>query len=63
MSDHPKLTKGVAVLAIVAGLAVLAIEVPRAISGASTEIRIWGPIGLLAVVLGVWELVAKKAAP
>jgi len=60
VSDHPKLTKAVAVLAVVAGLAVLAIEAARLASGTSTEIWIWGPIGLLALVLGVWELVAGR---
>jgi hypothetical protein len=57
-SDHPHLTKAVAAVAILAGLAVLVIEVQRFVSGASTEIWVWGGIAVLAVVLGVWELVA-----
>lgn len=63
MSDRPLLTKVVAVVAVLAGLGVLGIEVARAAAGTSTEVWVWGPIGLLAVVLGVWELVAgrKKA--
>ena len=59
----PVLTKVVAALAVVAGLAVLVIEVVRFRSGVSTEIWVWGPIGLLAVVLGVWELVTKPKPP
>lgn len=54
----PLLTKVVAIVAIVAGLAVLAIEVTRFRSGESVEIWLWGSVAAVAVVLGVWELAA-----
>ena len=52
--------KAVAVVAILAGLGVLAIEIRRFRSGESTEIWLWGIIALLAIVFGGYELFAPK---
>jgi len=62
--NKPIVTKIVAVVSILAGLGVLALELRRFLSGASVEIWLWGLIALMAIVLGVWELVAgKREAP
>jgi hypothetical protein len=52
--------KLVAVVAICAGLGVLAIEIRRFRSGESTEIWLWGLIALGGIVFGGYELFAPK---
>ena len=58
--SNPLVTKFVAVVAILAGLGVLVIEVERFRSGQSVDIWLWGVVAALAVVLGAWELAAGK---
>jgi len=54
----PLLVKLVAAVSVLAGIGVLAIEIPRFRSGASIEIWLWGLIGLGAIAFGAFELVA-----
>jgi hypothetical protein len=42
--------------AILAGAAVLVIDIRRSIQTGSFELWFWGPIGALAVIFGVYEL-------
>lgn len=52
--------KGVAVVAILAGIGVLVIEIDRFRSGQGIEIWLWGVVAVAAIVFGVYELVAGK---
>jgi hypothetical protein len=52
-----------AVVAILAGAAVLVIDIRRSIQTGSFDLWLWGPIGALAIVFGVYELFFAKDEP
>lgn len=54
--------RAVAVVSILAGLGVLAIEIRRLRSGEGFEIGFWSLIAVLAVIFGVYELIAARRA-
>jgi len=49
-----------AVVSVLAGVGVLAVEIPRFRSGASIEIWLWGAIALFAIGLGLFELISPR---
>ena len=63
-TPRPSASKIGAVVAIVAGASVLAVDIHRSVTTGSFDLWVWGPIGLLAVVFGGYELFfAKDDAP
>jgi hypothetical protein len=56
----PSLVKLVAVVSVLAGGAVLVIEIQRFRTGASVDIWLWGVVALGAIAFGGYELFAPK---
>jgi hypothetical protein len=57
----PRLVKVVAAVSVLAGAAVLVIEVGRFRAGTSIEIWLWGLVALGAIAFGAYELFAPSA--
>jgi hypothetical protein len=58
MKRKSPFTLAVAVIAVLAGLALIVVEVVQLIAGRGSGAWFWVPIGVLAVVFGVYELLA-----
>ena len=51
-------TKMVAVVAVLAGVMLLVVEVIRAARGLDYQLVVWGIVGLAAIAFGLYELFA-----